>query len=67
MKPIADMQSRWQTFLAPDAKFDLSRTPIKRSAADWKKQLTPEQFRVLREEGTERAGSSQLNLSLIHI
>jgi peptide-methionine (R)-S-oxide reductase len=39
----------------------LSRTPIKRSAADWKKQLTPEQFNVLREEGTERAGSSQLN------
>jgi len=30
--------------------------------ADWKKTLTPEQFHVLREHGTERAGTSPLNL-----
>ena len=28
---------------------------------EWRKTLTPEQFRVLREHGTERAGSSALN------
>ena len=28
---------------------------------DWQKALTPEQFRVLRQHGTERAGSSPLN------
>ena len=28
---------------------------------DWKKSLTPEQFHVLREHGTERAGTSVLN------
>jgi len=28
---------------------------------DWKKTLTPEQFHVLREHGTERAGTSPLN------
>jgi len=29
--------------------------------ADWKETLTPEQFHVLRERGTERAGTSPLN------
>lgn len=32
-----------------------------RSEDDWRKALTPEQFRVLREHGTERAGTSPLN------
>jgi peptide-methionine (R)-S-oxide reductase len=29
--------------------------------ADWQKRLTPEQYRVARKHGTERAGSSPLN------
>jgi peptide-methionine (R)-S-oxide reductase len=29
--------------------------------ADWQKILTPEQYRVLRKHGTERAGTSPLN------
>lgn len=33
---------------------------IERSDEEWRKELTPEQYRVLREEGTERAGSSPL-------
>src|ERR1700687_4887134 len=28
---------------------------------DWERELTPEQYRVLREHGTERAGTSPLN------
>lgn len=31
---------------------------ITRSEAEWRQLLTPEQFRVLRKHGTERAGSS---------
>ncbi len=34
---------------------------ITRSDAEWKKLLTPAQYHVLREEGTERAFSSALN------
>jgi len=28
--------------------------PVKKTAAEWKKELTPEQYRVLRQAGTER-------------
>jgi peptide-methionine (R)-S-oxide reductase len=38
-------------------------TPMKieKTDAEWKKILTPEQYRVLREEGTERPWTSPLN------
>lgn len=34
---------------------------IIKSDAEWRAELTPEQYRVLREHGTERAGTSPLN------
>lgn len=34
---------------------------VNKSDAEWKSTLSPEQFRVLREHGTERAGTSPLN------
>lgn len=36
-------------------------TPIKKTDADWKAQLSPEAYRVTRKHGTERAFTSSLN------
>ncbi len=41
---------------APSGTFEITRTP-----EEWRKILTPAQYRVLREEGTERAGTSPLD------
>lgn len=39
-----------------------SRTyPVEKTAEEWKRTLTPSQHVVLREHGTERAGTSPLN------
>jgi peptide-methionine (R)-S-oxide reductase len=35
--------------------------PIEKSDEEWKRELTPEQYRVLRKHGTERAGTSPLD------
>ncbi len=35
--------------------------PAERSDAEWRRELTPEQYRVLRQQATERPGSSPLN------
>ena len=38
-----------------------STFPVHKSDEEWRKELTPQQFQVLREHGTERAGTSPLN------
>jgi len=39
---------------------------IDKSVAEWKKQLTPEQFHILREKGTEQAGTGKYAYSHEH-
>src|SRR5262249_19584628 len=34
---------------------------IEKQDSEWQKELSPEQYRVLRQHGTERAGTSPLN------
>lgn len=47
--------------LFADAPKPQAPAPGGRSDTEWHRALTPEQFRVLRQHGTERAGTSPLN------
>lgn len=61
MKTVEDLQKNWKTLLANGANVAVSAGPLKRSNQEWRKVLTPAQYDVLREEGTEQPGSSPLN------
>lgn len=61
MKDIEALQKNWRALLAEGVKVPLPTESLKLSAAEWRKRLDAQQFEILREEGTERPGSSPLN------
>ena len=61
MKGIAELQKNWKSLLAGSFKAPLPTEPLKLAKEDWRKRLSPAAYSVLREEGTERAGTSPLN------
>jgi peptide-methionine (R)-S-oxide reductase len=60
-KSVEELQKNWKAFLADGAEVATSTEPLKRSNDEWRKLLTPAQYEVLRQEGTERAGTSPLD------
>jgi peptide-methionine (R)-S-oxide reductase len=61
MKDIEQMQTSWKAFLPAGAAVPAPGEPLKLSKEEWRKRLPREAYHVLREEGTERAGTSPLN------
>jgi len=60
-KSVDELQKNWKLLLAEGFKVPLPTESLKLSKEEWRKRLDAQQFNVLREEGTERAGTSPLN------
>jgi peptide-methionine (R)-S-oxide reductase len=61
MKDVEALQKNWQALLAEGVSVPPASEKLKLSNAEWRKRLDANQFSILREEGTERPGSSPLN------
>jgi peptide-methionine (R)-S-oxide reductase len=61
MKDVEALQTNWKAHLAEGVPIPAANEPLKLSKEEWRKRLEPLAYKVLREEGTERAGSSPLD------
>jgi peptide-methionine (R)-S-oxide reductase len=61
MTSVTELQKNWKIYLAEGFKAPLPSEPLKLSKDEWRKRLSQAAYSVLRDEGTERAGTSPLN------
>jgi peptide-methionine (R)-S-oxide reductase len=60
-KEVEALQKNWRTLLAQGAAAPSPADKLNLSKDEWRKRLDKMQYHVLREEGTERAGTSPLD------
>jgi peptide-methionine (R)-S-oxide reductase len=58
---IEALQTKWRELAPAGASLPGPHTMLRRTNDEWRKILTPQQYNVLREEGTEYPGTSELN------
>jgi len=51
----------WRTVMSSQQPSASPPSGVEKTDEEWRRELTPEQYRVLRAHGTERAGTSPLN------
>jgi len=61
MDEVRALQADWRSLLAAGTPVPAPDDKLSLPDAEWKKRLTPEQYKVLRHEGTERAYTSPLD------
>ena len=61
MKEVEALQKNWKALLAEGVTVPLPTEPLKLTKQEWRKRVDASQFYILREEGTERPGTSPLN------
>ena len=60
-RDVESLQKNWRMLLAEGVRPPSPAEKVKLSNDEWRKRLDRAQYHVLREEGTERAGSSPLD------
>ena len=61
MGEVEALQKNWRALLPEGMTVPLPTEKLTLARDEWRKRLAPDQFYILREEGTERPGSSPLN------